>query len=103
MGSGDPGQFTIDADELDQIISDVSKCETALQTLTSDLEKQIQSLQEVWEGLAAAAQKEAHAEWTKGMNDMRAALGDLRAAARTAHGNYTGAADANVNMWNQVR
>ena len=86
------GDFRIDADELDDVIADVEKCEGALETLTADLDKQIAALQEVWEGLAATAQKEADDEWTTGMVVMRSALGDLRAAARTAHGNYTGAA-----------
>lgn len=35
------------------------------------------------------------------MREMRRAIEELRAAARTAHGNYTGAADANVSMWEQ--
>ena len=97
------GDFRIDADELDDVIADVEKCEGALETLTADLNKQIAALQEVWEGLAATAQKEAHDEWTTGMVAMRSALTDLRAAARTAHGNYTGAANTNLTMWQQVR
>ncbi|WP_109507279.1 WXG100 family type VII secretion target [Nocardioides speluncae] len=103
MGHGDPGRFTIDADELDDIVGDLVKTETALSTLTSDLEKQIRALQSVWEGLAAGAQQEAHEEWTTGMRDMRTALKDLRAAAKLAHGNYTGAAKTNLTMWQQVR
>lgn len=103
MGHGDPGRFAVDADELDEVIADVVKCEKALSTLTADLDKQIKVLQSVWEGLAADAQKEAHEEWTNGMRDMRTALKDLRAAAKLAHGNYTGAAKANLDMWKQVR
>jgi uncharacterized protein YukE len=63
----------------------------------------MKALQETWEGLSALAQQEAHEEWTAGMVAMRKALADLRAAARLAHGNYTGAADANLTMWRQVR
>ena len=33
---------------------------------------------------------------------MRDALGQMRAAAHTAHGNYTAAADTNLRMWEQV-
>jgi len=33
---------------------------------------------------------------------MRQSLKDLRAAARLAHTNYTGAAQANVDMWRQL-
>ncbi len=99
----DTDRFTIDSDELDEVIADVSRCEGALDTLTQDLTRQMRVLQSVWEGLAADAHQEAHEEWTQGMQAMRTALGDLRGAARVAHGNYTGAADTNVSMWEQIR
>ena len=103
MAGGDPGKYSIDPDDLDEIITDLQKCETALELLTGDLDKQIKALQETWDGLAATAQQEAHEEWTTGMVAMRTALADLRAAARQAHGNYTGAAHANLTMWRRVR
>lgn len=94
--------FTIDTDDLDAVISDVQATENALESLTNDLEKQIAALQSVWEGLAADAQAEAHRTWEEGMRGMRAALAELRASARTAHTNYTAAADANVTMWESL-
>lgn len=97
------GSFSIDADELDAVIGDVASCQRRLGSLTDDIEREIAALHTVWEGLAAEAQREAQQEWHQGMLDMRAALEALRAAARTAHGNYTGAADANVSMWRQVQ
>lgn len=102
-GGTDPGTYSIDPDELDEIVADLERCETALELLTVDLAQQISALQETWEGLAARAQAEAHEEWTGGMVAMRTALADLRAAARLAHGNYTGAAQANLTMWRGVR
>jgi len=102
-GAGDPGTYSIDPDELDEIITDLEKCETALELLTVDLAKQIRALQETWEGLAARAQEEAHEEWATGMVAMRTALAELRAATRLAHGNYTQAAHSNLTMWRQVR
>lgn len=98
----DEGTFTVDVDELDAIIADVQQTETALEALTDDLEQQIAALQSVWEGLAAEAQLAAHQTWDRGMRDMRAALADLRAAARTAHGNYTAGARTNVDMWESL-
>ncbi|MEJ7832946.1 MAG: WXG100 family type VII secretion target [Nocardioides sp.] len=97
MGSAD--QFTVDAAELDTVISDVEKTETALETLTTDLESQIAALQSVWDGLAADAQRAAQDEWNDGMVDMRSALTDLREEARAAHSSYTTAASTNVQMW----
>lgn len=94
--------FTIDTDDLDAVIADVQATENALESLTDDLERQIAALQSVWEGLAAEAQAEAHKTWEEGMRGMRAALAELRAAARNAHTNYTGAATANVTMWESL-
>ena len=102
-GGGDPGTYSIDPDELDEIVTDLEKCESALELLTVDLTKQMKTLQDTWEGLAARAQEEAHEEWTAGMVAMRTALAELRAAARLAHGNYTGATQANLTMWRGVR
>jgi WXG100 family type VII secretion target len=97
-GAGDPSDFTIDVDDLDEVVHDLAKCEAALSTLTDDLEHQMAALHGVWEGLSAQAYREAHDEWTTGMLAMRAALADLRAAARLAHSHYTGAAQTNVDM-----
>ncbi len=71
---GAPDRFTIDSDELDEVIADVSTCEGALDTLTQDLTRQMKVLKSVWEGLAADAHHEAHEEWTQGMETMREAL-----------------------------
>lgn len=94
--------FAIDVDDLDEVITDVEATEKALETLTTDLEKQVAALQSVWEGLAADAQAEAHQTWEDGMRGMRTALADLRKSARQAHVNYTAAVGANVKMWESV-
>ena len=99
---GDPNAFGVDLEELDSVIADVERTETSLETLTTDLERQIAALQSVWEGLAADAQQAAQLEWDQGMRAMRTALGELRAAARSAHGNYTAGAEANVSMWESL-
>lgn len=98
----DEGTFTIDVAELDAVIADVEQAETKLESITEDLEHQIAALQAVWEGLAADAQQAAQQEWQQGMLDMRAALADLRGAARRAHGNYTAASQANLEMWESL-
>lgn len=94
--------FRVDLSELDTIVSDVQKTEDAFEALTNELEGQIKALHEVWEGLSAQAQRAAHKTWEQGMRDMRAALADLRAAARAAHGNYSAGAQSNVDMWDSL-
>jgi len=100
---GDLDRFTLDVEDLDAVISDLEGTEARLESLTADLEAQMRTLHETWEGLAAQAHVEAHDEWTTGMRAMRQAMSDLRAAARAAHSNYTAAADANRSMWEQMR
>ena len=98
----DPGDFTIELDELDDVVGDLERCERDLSQLVEDLDHQMVVLHGSWEGLAAAAQSEAHREWSSGMAATRGALAELRAAARLAHGHYTAAATTNVDMWQQV-
>ena len=95
--------FSIDPDELSDIVDDLVRCEGKLTRLGEDLARQMAVLQSQWEGLAADAQREAQEEWTKGMTAMHGALTELREAADLAHKNYTGAASTNLDMWRQVQ
>ena len=97
-----PDDFAIEVDELEDVVGDLEACERQLTQLVEDLERQMASLHGIWEGLAATAQRDAHEEWSRGMTAMHAALADLRAAARLAHDQYSGAAATNVAMWRQV-
>ena len=94
--------FSIDPDELDAVVADIARTESALATLTDDIERQIATLHESWEGLAAVAQREAQDEWEQGLLTMRHALAELRAAAAQASTNYSEAADANRSMWESL-
>jgi WXG100 family type VII secretion target len=94
--------FTVEVDELDDVVGDLEACERHLALLVEDLDRQVSALHGTWTGLAADAQREAHAQWSGGMAAMRTSLGDLREAARLAHEEYTGAASANVAMWRGV-
>jgi WXG100 family type VII secretion target len=95
-------EFLVDLGELDAVIADMERTERELQQLTDDVERQIRALHEVWEGLAATAQRAAQDEWDQGMREMRAALVTIRGAARTAHGNYTSAVEANRSTWESL-
>lgn len=97
--TGNPDRYSVDPDELDAVVGDLETCQRKLQATTDHLEAQIAKLHATWEGLSAAAQREAHQEWEAGMAMMQAALEGMRAAARVAHTNYTQAVDANVSMW----
>jgi WXG100 family type VII secretion target len=91
--------YRVDLEELDAVIGDLERLERELEGTTNDLEAQMATLHGTWEGETAVAQREAHQEWEAGMTAMRGALAQMRSAARTAHGNYTKAVDANRSMW----
>jgi WXG100 family type VII secretion target len=94
-----PDAYSVSPDELDSVIADLGALERPLEAATNDLERQIAKWHEQWEGMSAAAQREAHQEWEQGMTAMRVALAEMRQAARTAHTNDTHAVNANVTMW----
>lgn len=94
--------FTIDPDELDALVADIARTEAALETLTTDIERQIAKLHESWEGLAAVAQRDAQLEWEQGLLIMRRSLAELRAAGDQASRNYTLAAETNRSMWEEL-
>lgn len=59
---GDVDNFSLDPDDLDAVIADLERTEASLEALTADLEAEMRALHEVWEGLAAQAHAEAHAQ-----------------------------------------
>jgi WXG100 family type VII secretion target len=96
---GDADFYSLDAAELDDVIGDLERLERELEATTNDLERQIATLHDTWEGQTAVAQREAHQEWEQGMRAMRDSLAQMRSAARNAHQNYARAAEANQAMW----
>lgn len=95
--------YKIDLDLLDQRIAQMERFEASLDRELARLDEAVARLHDTWSGLAAQAQREAHAKWRAGAHDMRVALSGLRSAARIAHGNYSGAIDANRTMWERVQ
>ena len=77
--------FSIDPDELSDIVDDLVRAEGTLSRLGEDIARQMAALQSQWQGLAADAQREAQEEWTTGMTAMHGALTELRGAADLAH------------------
>jgi WXG100 family type VII secretion target len=96
-------KFSVDTDALEQRIADLAAFEKTLERQLADLDKAVSALHITWVGEAATAHTRAHAEWSKGAQDMRKAIVAMREAARIAHGNYHSAVRANVRMWESVR
>lgn len=95
----DAGDYAIDLQDLDTVIGDLERCERALETLTTEVEQQMKTLQSTWDGLSAQAQAEAQEEWDQGLVEMRVALADMRQAARVARDNYQLMITTNTELW----
>lgn len=96
-------KFSIDTDELDRRITEMARFERGLERRLADLDKAIADLHVTWIGDAAVAHRKAHADWTRGAEEMKRALVALRQAAAIAHRNYESAVDANRRMWESVQ
>lgn len=94
--------FEVDIDALLHVVDRMATCQAALHDLATDIERRMAGLHLTWQGEAADAQVVAQQTWDHGFRDMRDALQQMRAAARTAHDNYTSAADTNLRLWEQV-
>ncbi|MEO5708545.1 MAG: WXG100 family type VII secretion target [Nocardioidaceae bacterium] len=95
-------RFTVDLEELDAVIGDMTGFEGRFTGKIAELDALIADLHVSWTGEAAGAQKGAHQEWAAGAREMHRALVSMREAAQRAHANYTAAADANARMWEQA-
>jgi WXG100 family type VII secretion target len=94
--------YAVDLDELLATLDTLGACESALDSLLSDVAARVAVLQDHWGGLAADAQLEAQAAWEAGFREMCHGLAAMRAAGAVAHDHYRSAAETNVRMWEQV-
>jgi WXG100 family type VII secretion target len=94
--------YSVDLDQLDQVIEGMGKFDTALDEHMKKLDARINRLHTTWSGDAASAQKAEHEKWMQAAREMRHAMATMRSAGRTAHDNYSRAIAANVGMWDQV-
>jgi WXG100 family type VII secretion target len=95
-------RFDVDLDELDDTIASMTAFLKRLEDRLDHLDTTVADLHLTWVGDAAVAQRAAHEEWTRGARLMHQGLGEMIAAARLAHANYSAAATANQQMWGQL-
>lgn len=95
--------FHVDLDEVAHVIERIAATDQDVEALAADLDATRLRLHDAWHGVSADAHERAHAELVRGLATMRAALRGMRTAVSTAHGNYSGAADANLAMWDEIR
>ena len=91
--------FRVDPDALADAVERMSEFQRYAESMLSEIDSLVSNLHTTWTGEGATAHAEAHQHWTQGEAMMRDALAQLRTAAHTAHGNYTGAIAKNLSMW----
>lgn len=91
--------FQVDPDALADAVERMSEFQRYAESMLSEIDSLVSNLHATWTGEGATAHAEAHRHWAHGEALMREALAQLRAAAHTAHGNYTGAMAKNLSMW----
>jgi len=90
--------YRVELEELLAFVDRLQSFERRAEAIAERVDGQIAALHDTWAGDAAAAHRAQHIEWMAGAAQMREALAELRAAAHSAHDNYTDAARLNVEM-----
>jgi len=91
--------FRVDPEALADAVERMAEFQRYAESMLSEIDSLVGNLHATWTGEGASAHAEAHQHWARGEAIMREALGQLRTAAHTAHGNYTGAIAKNLSMW----
>ena len=91
--------FRVDPQALADAVQRMAAFQRYAEDTTAEIDSRVTCLHTSWTGEAAAAHAEAHRHWVRGEAMMREALAQLKKAALTAHGNYTGAVSTNLGMW----
>ena len=91
--------FRVDPEALADAVQRMAEFQRYAESMIAEIGSLVGNLHATWSGEAAAAHAEAHQHWARGEAMMREALAQLRSAAHTAHGNYTGAMAKNLSMW----
>lgn len=91
-------RYRVELVELLAFVDKLQSFERRAEALAARVDGQVAGLHDSWSGTAAEAHRAQHDEWMSGAEQMREALAQLRAAAHTAHSNYTDAAQANLDM-----
>lgn len=97
-----PAPYSVDLDLLDATIEALVACERSCDEALDDVRRDVLRMHQAWTGRAADTQAEAQRGWESGFAQMRSGLAAMRAAARTADGNYRAAVEANVAMWESL-
>lgn len=93
--------ITYDLDQLDNLTTQLHNLAKFLNEHLATLDQKVAALHTggSWDGVAAAAHRSAHDEWSSSAAEFTAAVETMRDAARHAHAQYTAAQTVNTKMF----
>lgn len=94
--------YRVELDRLADIVEQIAKFDQRIEAALEDADGRVDRLHLTWTGAAAEQHRQAHAEWQRGVAEMRAGLVEMRRNAEIAHGNYRSAGTTNSRMWEQA-
>lgn len=92
-------RLAVDVELLDEFVAQMAAYEDQLDNGWRALAGPLARLHATWQGAAATEQRRAQQQLSDATDHMRAALLQLRAAARIAAANYGAAMRANATIW----
>ena len=94
--SGDDA-YKVDLEALDALITHMDQFTKGTDTNVELIDGYVATMP--WTGETERAHKTWQAQWRAGVEDLQEGLRKIREGAKTAHGNYSGAINANLKMW----
>jgi uncharacterized protein YukE len=91
--------YRADLEALAGLVGRMRRFDARAAELADELADSQRALAGQWDGLAASRAAEAHDKWLTGHAQSLHAFGTLAGFVRTAHANYSAAAEANTRMW----
>ena len=94
--------YRVNLDRLADVVDQLTMFDQRIEAALEDADGRVDKLHTTWSGAAAEQHRRAHADWQRGVAEMRAGLAEMRRNAELAHGNYRSAVTANGRMWEQA-
>ncbi|MEU1984066.1 WXG100 family type VII secretion target [Nocardia sp. NPDC019395] len=90
--------FKVDLARLDQLAIRLADLATYLTEQLDQIDDKVANLDGVWEAVAAAAYRDAHALWAVGAREFVTGMTEMSDAARDAYDSYTSAIEFNRKL-----
>ncbi|MFI1461235.1 WXG100 family type VII secretion target [Nocardia carnea] len=90
--------FKVDLARLDQLAIHLADLASHLTEQLDLIDDKVANIDGVWEAVAAAAYRDAHALWSVGAREFVTGVTDMSTAAREAYDEYTSAIEFNRKL-----